>query len=195
VRAASCPKLGLDIMLSNQRKSYIKIYTLSILMVSVLHPNSLLPDNLRAIGWRYRNGRSAPVVIPPSTMETFTRPVPRSNNLARHTALITGASGGCGHAIAHYLGFHSQVSSLMQSLAGAGSNICLHYHSHEPTSLVKELAEYEISVHSIKADLSSTAECERLASEAVKWSPTGGIDILISNSGAGKRKNWIDVLR
>lgn len=37
-------------------------------------------------------------------MDTFTRPVPRSKNLVGHTALITGASGGCGHAIAHYLG-------------------------------------------------------------------------------------------
>jgi len=50
-----------------------------------------------------------------------------------------------------------------------------------------------VSIHNIKADLSSATECERLASEAAKWSPTGGIDILISNAGAGKIKNWLDV--
>jgi NAD(P)-dependent dehydrogenase (short-subunit alcohol dehydrogenase family) len=48
-------------------------------------------------------------------------------------------------------------------------------------------------VHSIKADLGNAAECERLANEAIEWSPTGGIDILVSNAGAGKRKEWFDV--
>jgi len=71
----------------------------------------------------------------------------------------------------------------------------VHYNSIEPTALLKELPGYNVSFHSIKADLSSAAEVERLASEAAKWSPTGGIDILVSNAGAGKRKDWIDVSR
>jgi short-subunit dehydrogenase len=70
----------------------------------------------------------------------------------------------------------------------------VHYNSIEPTSLVKELAAYNVSVHSIQIDLSSATECERLAEEASKWSPTAGIDILVSNAGAGKRKDWIDVV-
>jgi len=78
--------------------------------------------------------------------------------------------------------------------AAAGANVCVHYNSIEPTSLVKELAAYNVSVHSIQADLSSAAECERLAAEAAQWSPSGGIDILVSNAGAGKMKNWIDVI-
>lgn len=46
----------------------------------------------------------------------------------------------------------------------------------------------------MQVDLSSVAQCERLAAEANKWSPTGGIDILVSNAGAGKRKDWFDVI-
>jgi len=126
-------------------------------------------------------------------MDTFTRPVPHSKNLAGRSALVTGASGGCGHAIAHYLGT-VPLKLTYREIAAAGANVCVHYNSIEPTSLVKELAAYNVSVHSIQADLSSAAECERLAAEAAQWSPSGGIDILVSNAGAGKMKNWIDVI-
>jgi NAD(P)-dependent dehydrogenase (short-subunit alcohol dehydrogenase family) len=126
-------------------------------------------------------------------MDTFTRPVPRSKNLAGRSALVTGASGGCGHAIAHYLGT-LPLKLTYRKTAAAGANVCVHYNSIEPTNLVKELGTYNVSVHSIQVDLSSAAECERLAAEAAQWSPTGGIDILVSNAGAGKRKDWIDVV-
>jgi len=58
---------------------------------------------------------------------------------------------------------------------------------------LNELKDYDVAVHSIKADVGSVKECERLASEAIAWSPTAGVDILISNAGAGKRKDWFDV--
>jgi NAD(P)-dependent dehydrogenase (short-subunit alcohol dehydrogenase family) len=48
-------------------------------------------------------------------------------------------------------------------------------------------------VHVIKGDLSSVSEVERLGREAIEWSPTGGIDILVSNAGTGKMKDWMDV--
>lgn len=82
---------------------------------------------------------------------------------------------------------------LICRIAGAGSNICLHYNSQEPSVLLKELSTYRVAVHSIQADLSSASECERLAREAIEWSPSGGIDILVSNAGAGKLKNWLEV--
>jgi len=78
--------------------------------------------------------------------------------------------------------------------AAAGANVCLQWNTIEPSKLVKELEAYQVSVLSLQVDLSSAAQCEKLAAEASKWSPTGGIDILISNAGAGKRKDWIDVV-
>jgi NAD(P)-dependent dehydrogenase (short-subunit alcohol dehydrogenase family) len=62
-------------------------------------------------------------------------------------------------------------------------------------ALVKELSSYEVSVHCLQADLGSAWDCERLAQEAISWSPSGGIDILASNAGAGKLKNWLEVIR
>jgi len=58
---------------------------------------------------------------------------------------------------------------------------------------LNELEEYGVAVHSIKEDVGSVKECERLAWEAIAWSPTGGVDILISNAGGGKRTDWFDV--
>jgi NAD(P)-dependent dehydrogenase (short-subunit alcohol dehydrogenase family) len=55
------------------------------------------------------------------------------------------------------------------------------------------LEAYGVSVHAIKADLSSVSEVERLGKEAIEWSPTGGIDILVSNAATGKMKDWMDV--
>jgi NAD(P)-dependent dehydrogenase (short-subunit alcohol dehydrogenase family) len=49
-------------------------------------------------------------------------------------------------------------------------------------------------VHSLQADLSSASDCEKLAQEAISWSPSGGVDILASNAGAGKLKNWLEVI-
>jgi NAD(P)-dependent dehydrogenase (short-subunit alcohol dehydrogenase family) len=49
-------------------------------------------------------------------------------------------------------------------------------------------------VHSLQADLSSASDCEKLAQEAISWSPSGGIDILASNAGAGKLKSWLEVI-
>ena len=126
-------------------------------------------------------------------MNTFTRPVPLSKNLAGYTARVTGASGGCGHAIAHYLG-SSAIATLLTWIGGAGSDVCVHYNSIDPAPLVKELSVYSVSVRSIQADLSSATEVQRLASETSKWSLTGGIDILVSNAGAGKHKDWMDVV-
>jgi short-subunit dehydrogenase len=71
--------------------------------------------------------------------------------------------------------------------------VCLHYNSKAPLDLVKELSEYNVKVHLIRANLSSASECERVADEAANWSPTGGIDILINNAGTGKVKPWIEV--
>jgi 3-oxoacyl-[acyl-carrier protein] reductase len=127
-------------------------------------------------------------------MDTFTRPVPRSKNLSGRSALVTGASGGCGHAISHYLGTYVTSELADVGIAAAGANVCVSYNSIEAMELVKELETYGVSVYSIQADLSSAAECERLAAEAIKWNTSGGIDILVSNAGTGKRKDPLDAI-
>ena len=50
-----------------------------------------------------------------------------------------------------------------------------------------------MKVTCIQANLGDTKECVRLAEEAEEWSPTGGMDILISNAGKGNLTNWLDV--
>ena len=65
----------------------------------------------------------------------------------------------------------------------------MHYHTIEPVDLLKELTAYNISVHSAQGNLSLPSEVETVTSDATKWSHTGGIDFLVSNAGARKRKD------
>ena len=76
------------------------------------------------------------------------------------TVLLTGASGGLGHAIARALRAH-------------GASLVL---SGRRTDLLAPLAE-ETGSRTIAADLSQAAEVERLAAEA------GQVDVLVSNAG------------
>lgn len=89
----------------------------------------------------------------------------------KKTALITGASGGIGAAIA-------------RELAKDGCNLLLHYNSAEESvlALKNEIASlYGTEIHILKADLSVPSEAERLGREAL--SICGRVDILINNAG------------
>ena len=89
----------------------------------------------------------------------------------KKTALITGASGGIGAAIA-------------RELAKDGYNLILHYNSGEENilALKNEITElYGTEIHTVKADLSLPCEAERLGTKAL--SLCGRVDILINNAG------------
>ncbi len=86
-------------------------------------------------------------------------------------ALITGASGGIGAAIA-------------RELAKDGCNLILHYNSSEESilSLKNEIVSLcGVVVHTLKADLSVPSEAEKLGKEAL--SLCSRVDILINNAG------------
>ncbi len=89
----------------------------------------------------------------------------------KKTALITGASGGIGAAIA-------------KELAKSGYDVILHCNSNEEKALKlrNEITElYGATVHIIRADLSVPSDVQRLGREAL--SLCGRIDILINNAG------------
>jgi 3-oxoacyl-[acyl-carrier protein] reductase len=87
-------------------------------------------------------------------------------DLAGRTALVTGASGGIGGAIARAL--HGQGATVL--LAGTRA-----------AALAALVAELGDRAHLLTADLSQPAEPERLVREAE--TVLGQIDILVSNAG------------
>lgn len=91
------------------------------------------------------------------------------------TALITGASGGIGQAIA-------------RKLATEGYQLCLHYFEHaEPVrALASELEDLGASVFIWKADLREEAEAEALVNACVNH--FGSVDVLVNNAGISQQK-------
>jgi uncharacterized protein len=81
-------------------------------------------------------------------------------NLGGRTALVTGASGGLGQAIA-------------RGLARRGARVVL---SARRTDLLEALAD-ELGGRTVPCDLSDRAAVERLAQEA------GAVDVLVANAG------------
>ena len=81
-------------------------------------------------------------------------------------ALITGASGEIGGAIALHLAKH-------------GYDLIIHYNSVYPEELLESLRLYGVDAASFRADLSKAEDTERLAGFAVEK----GTDILINNAG------------
>jgi 3-oxoacyl-[acyl-carrier protein] reductase len=90
-------------------------------------------------------------------------------DLSGKTALVTGASGGIGNAIA-------------KVLHAAGATVALHGTRREALdSLAAELGE---RVHVLPANLSDAASVESLAKDAE--AALGGLDILVNNAGITK---------
>lgn len=104
-------------------------------------------------------------------------------------ALITGASGGIGSAIA-------------VRLARDGVAILAHY-SRNPTGAERTLRQVEEAggtARIIQADVTSADACRRLCDEATEW--RGHLDILVNNAGTTRDgllvrmrdEDWHDVL-
>jgi 3-oxoacyl-[acyl-carrier protein] reductase len=90
--------------------------------------------------------------------------------LTHQTAIVTGASRGIGRAIA-------------LQLARAGATVIVNYRRDEEAAAatVAEIVEAGGRAIAIAADVSSSAEANRLVEEAAEL--TGRIDILVNNAG------------
>jgi short-subunit dehydrogenase len=82
------------------------------------------------------------------------------SDLQGRTALVTGATGGLGRAIAH-------------ELAGEGVRLVVTGRDEERLDSIAD----ELGARAIRADLTRTAEVDRLADQA------GDVDVLVNNAG------------
>ena len=91
-------------------------------------------------------------------------------SLAQRVALVTGASGGIGSAIAVHL-------------AGRGAGIVIHYrHNVEAAERTQQrVAEAGGEATLVQADITTAEACRRLIEEGGGWK--GRIDILVNNAG------------
>ena len=91
-------------------------------------------------------------------------------SLPEHVALVTGASGGIGSAVA-------------VRLAREGAGIVIHYgRNAEGAERTRRLVEEAGSTATIlQAEITATEACRRLVEEAGEW--RGRLDILVNNAG------------
>ena len=87
-------------------------------------------------------------------------------------AVVTGASGGIGHAVA-------------VALAQAGADVVVHYHrqADKAQQVVEEIKSYGRDSFAIQADISDYDAVQKMAAEIeARW---GKVDILFNNAGMG----------
>ncbi|HKV46034.1 MAG TPA: 3-oxoacyl-[acyl-carrier-protein] reductase [bacterium] len=91
-------------------------------------------------------------------------------NLPEYVALVTGASGGIGSAVA-------------VRLAREGAGIVIHYgHNSEGAERTRRLVEEAGSTATLlQAEITSAEACRRLVEEAGEW--RGRLDVLVNNAG------------
>lgn len=100
-------------------------------------------------------------------------------NLKGKVAIVTGGNSGIGAAI-------------VLELARQGANIVIDYRSHpEATSeLEKKIIALGDQAIGVEADVSKTADLQRLVDTAVKT--FGGVDIFVNNAGVETRTSILD---
>ena len=94
--------------------------------------------------------------------------------MSEKIALVTGASGGIGQAIA-------------RRLAKDGFALCLHYHKNEHTAnvLAEELQQSGVRAVALSADLADEAQAQALVAECE--ARLGTVDVLVNNAGISKQ--------
>src|SRR5262245_45341844 len=96
-------------------------------------------------------------------------------NLLGLRALVTGASGGIGQAIA-------------VELAARGAAVAAHGGRTDPTETVAALGEGGFG---LRGDLTDVNECRRVVDEAID--ELGGLDILVNNAGMTLARDFLDI--
>ena len=94
--------------------------------------------------------------------------------MSEKIALVTGASGGIGQAIA-------------RRLAKDGFALCLHYHKNEQAAraLAAELQQSGVRAVALPADLADEAQAITLVAECE--AKLGTVDVLVNNAGISKQ--------
>ena len=94
--------------------------------------------------------------------------------MSENIALVTGASGGIGQAIA-------------RRLAKDGFALCLHYHKneHAARALADEITAQGGRAVALSADLSDEAQAQALVAQCEK--ALGDVDVLVNNAGISKQ--------
>lgn len=100
---------------------------------------------------------------------------PQSFDLTGKTAIVTGANTGIGQAIA------AALSACGAKIAGVGRSSM-----SETAAMIGAPGKFL----EIRADLSTTANIQRIVDETVDWA--GNLDILVNNAGIIRRNDAID---
>lgn len=187
---------GLTVPHPAMHERWFVLKPLAEIAPTVIHPllDATIQDLLESLEPEATEGLAAEK-MPPETHITELNPADTTHEMRRHPqpkakeakrelagqrALITGATGGIGQAIA-------------VELASAGADVLIHGRREAAAhKLSQHLQEGGVRSQIILADLHEPQELERFVERA--WQEWGGLDVWINNAGAdiltGEAARW-----